>query len=226
MSTRINGIVKKFFPEKGYGFIGVKGADDVFVHQTALKEARIETLQKGDQVSFIVGSGDRGKSQAVKIILDKAASADHSAPRSSASPIDTTTSFVFDEKYLKDGYFVGDTDHLRAEELDGWAENIAKLLGNKGMNSHQMRRLFNKARGIEQQMKQRPDFELTKEEIISLRPDVFYQKGRKLVPDEFKQFIERNVDCAKRDKRNFMRGFIPHFESVLAYFVYYFKDRE
>ena len=48
--------------------------------------------------------------------------------------------------------------------------------------------------------------------------------GLLLSLDEFKQFIDRNMELAVQDEDSFRRGFIQHFESVLAYFVYFFRE--
>jgi CRISPR type III-A-associated protein Csm2 len=92
------------------------------------------------------------------------------------------------------------------------------------MKSHQLRRFFNKARGIEAKLEREKDFEAVKADILGFKRDVAYQVGRGVVPAEFKQFIDRNVELAVEDKKSFKQGFLQHFESVLAYFVYYFRD--
>ncbi|MRG88305.1 cold-shock protein [Salinibacillus xinjiangensis] len=55
-----NGVVKWFNAEKGYGFIQVEGADDVFVHYSAIQEEGFKTLEEGQNVEFEVVEGDRG----------------------------------------------------------------------------------------------------------------------------------------------------------------------
>lgn len=53
MSQRIEGRVKFFNQEKGFGFItDPNGGPDVFVHINALKEAGIEQVDKGDLLAF------------------------------------------------------------------------------------------------------------------------------------------------------------------------------
>ncbi|MBB6452268.1 CspA family cold shock protein [Salirhabdus euzebyi] len=55
-----NGVVKWFNAEKGYGFIQVEGADDVFVHYSAIQEEGFKTLEEGQNVQFEIVEGDRG----------------------------------------------------------------------------------------------------------------------------------------------------------------------
>lgn len=54
----MNGTVKKFFHEKGYGFLAGEDGKEIFVHKSALEEG--VTLQDNDPVTFDVEEGDRG----------------------------------------------------------------------------------------------------------------------------------------------------------------------
>ncbi|SDH40209.1 cold-shock DNA-binding protein family [Alteribacillus persepolensis] len=54
------GTVKWFNAEKGFGFIEREGADDVFVHFSAIQEEGFKTLEEGQTVSFEIVEGDRG----------------------------------------------------------------------------------------------------------------------------------------------------------------------
>jgi CRISPR type III-A-associated protein Csm2 len=139
---------------------------------------------------------------------------------------DTRTDFRFGPDYLAAGYFEQKEGkpYLRSEVLDSLAVDVAKALGGREMKSHQLRRFFNKARGIEAKLEREKDFEAVKADILGFKRDVAYQVGRGVVPAEFKQFIDRNVELAVEDKKSFKQGFLQHFESVLAYFVYYFRD--
>jgi cold shock protein len=56
----LNGKVKWFNAEKGFGFIEVEGADDVFVHFTAIQGEGFKSLEEGQEVSFEIVEGNRG----------------------------------------------------------------------------------------------------------------------------------------------------------------------
>ncbi len=59
------GTVKWFSAEKGYGFIEVEqGAEDVFVHYSAIDSSGFRTLNEGQKVEFDVVTGRNGKPQA------------------------------------------------------------------------------------------------------------------------------------------------------------------
>jgi CspA family cold shock protein len=63
------GVVKWFNGEKGYGFIKpTNGAQDVFVHMSALEEAGLRTLNEGQEVQYELDTS-RGKTSAVNLKL-------------------------------------------------------------------------------------------------------------------------------------------------------------
>jgi len=52
MAQRINGVVKWFSAEKGYGFITPENGPDVFVHYTAIQSSGYRKLEAGEKVEF------------------------------------------------------------------------------------------------------------------------------------------------------------------------------
>lgn len=56
----LEGKVKWFNSEKGFGFIEVEGQDDAFVHFSAIQGEGFKTLEEGQAVSFEIVEGNRG----------------------------------------------------------------------------------------------------------------------------------------------------------------------
>ncbi len=60
MAERETGTVKWFNSRKGFGFIEREGADDVFVHYSAISGDGFRNLEEGQKVEFTVTDGDKG----------------------------------------------------------------------------------------------------------------------------------------------------------------------
>lgn len=56
----VNGTVKWFNDEKGYGFIAQEGGKDVFVHFSAINGSGRRSLREGQQVTMEVTQGQKG----------------------------------------------------------------------------------------------------------------------------------------------------------------------
>lgn len=56
----MQGKVKWFSAEKGYGFIEREGGSDVFVHFSAIVEDGFKSLEEGQEVEFEIVEGSRG----------------------------------------------------------------------------------------------------------------------------------------------------------------------
>ncbi|MBO9128177.1 cold-shock protein CspD [Bacillus sp. 165] len=63
----MQGKVKWFNAEKGFGFIEVEGGDDVFVHFSAIQGDGYKSLEEGQEVSFDITEGNRGP-QAANVV--------------------------------------------------------------------------------------------------------------------------------------------------------------
>ncbi len=63
----MQGKVKWFNPDKGYGFIETEEGGDVFVHFSAIQSEGFKTLDEGQAVEFEVVEGNRGP-QAANVV--------------------------------------------------------------------------------------------------------------------------------------------------------------
>ncbi|ABK53789.1 cold-shock DNA-binding protein family [Acidothermus cellulolyticus 11B] len=56
----MQGVVKWFNAEKGFGFIAVDGGSDVFVHYSAIQGEGYRTLAENQRVDFEITQGQKG----------------------------------------------------------------------------------------------------------------------------------------------------------------------
>ena len=67
----INGKVKFFNDQKGFGFIAPEdGSKDAFVHVSALEKVGLSTLAQDQRVSYDLETDQRGKTSAVNLQVD------------------------------------------------------------------------------------------------------------------------------------------------------------
>ncbi len=64
------GTVKRFNPEKGYGFITGDNGEDVFVHQSNILMNGFRFLEPGKRVSYDVESTEKG-GRAINVTVDE-----------------------------------------------------------------------------------------------------------------------------------------------------------
>lgn len=60
MSERVQGTVKWFNGDKGYGFIEREGGVDVFVHYSSILGEGFRNLMEGQRVEFNIEQGPKG----------------------------------------------------------------------------------------------------------------------------------------------------------------------
>ena len=66
---RVSGTVKWFNDSKGFGFIEQEGANDVFVHHSAIQAEGFKSLKEGQKVTMEVTEGETGL-QAENVIAE------------------------------------------------------------------------------------------------------------------------------------------------------------
>ena len=65
----MQGTVKFFNAEKGFGFISREGGEDIFVHFSSISGDGFKTLNEGDVVEFEIGQGRKGdEAQNVRVV--------------------------------------------------------------------------------------------------------------------------------------------------------------
>ena len=66
--ARVQGTVKWFNGEKGYGFITQDNGPDLFVHYSEIQGDGFRSLNEGDKVEFEITEGRKGQ-QASSVIV-------------------------------------------------------------------------------------------------------------------------------------------------------------
>ncbi len=66
----MNGTVKWFNAEKGFGFITSEEGKDLFVHFSEIQKEGFKTLEEGEKVTFDVKEGQKGP-QAANVVVVK-----------------------------------------------------------------------------------------------------------------------------------------------------------
>ena len=65
----MNGTVKWFNSEKGYGFITGEDGKDVFAHFSQIQSSGYKSLEEGQEVSFEITQGPKGpKAENIQVI--------------------------------------------------------------------------------------------------------------------------------------------------------------
>ncbi|TYC49838.1 cold-shock protein [Weissella muntiaci] len=69
---KIDGIVRAWNSESGFGFIEVKNEDDVFVHFSGIETPGVRDLIPGSEVKLMVVAGVRGpQATGVEVVDDE-----------------------------------------------------------------------------------------------------------------------------------------------------------
>jgi cold shock protein len=68
----MQGTVKWFSAEKGYGFVTGTDGVDTFVHFSAIKAEGFRTLKQGQQVTYTIANSDKGPQAADVVVTGEA----------------------------------------------------------------------------------------------------------------------------------------------------------
>lgn len=71
MSNRVQGTVKWFNADKGYGFITQESGSDLFVHYSEIQGNGFRSLNEGDRVEFEITEGRKGKQASAVTVIQE-----------------------------------------------------------------------------------------------------------------------------------------------------------
>ncbi len=123
------------------------------------------------------------------------------------------------QKELKDGYFkyIDDRKSLKPEFIVEYPRKIALQLKDSRRNKlSQLWKFYDYARRIQDSLRQNGErLDIRYAQLCKLQPAVNYAKGKDIITQAFKDFIDCNVDSIRDDED--LHAFIEHFQSVIAY---------
>lgn len=122
---------------------------------------------------------------------------------------------------------------------EGICEGIAIGIGFlDALKKTQLRKFFDQIKDLEHRLKSKKsnedlsneDLNKIKIEVLTLIPKLAYSKGRKLIDDEFYNFMKALLLRLKNDMnenaKDVFEKFVNILESVLAYYTYHFPKEE
>jgi cold shock protein len=68
--ARVQGTVKWFNGDKGYGFITQEGGPDLFVHYSEIQSSGYRSLEEGQKVEFEITDGKKGKQASAVTVVN------------------------------------------------------------------------------------------------------------------------------------------------------------
>lgn len=125
------------------------------------------------------------------------------------------------------GEYYDGNGRLKPEYVDQKANDLALAFAVAELSKHQLRAFFDAAKRLEAAISLRggPGHADLQSDLAMFKAHANARQGRRRIPPVFVKFIERNVDRALVNEQSF-RGFVKHFEAVVAYCEGRLKDRE
>lgn len=119
---------------------------------------------------------------------------------------------------------LADVDIEEIAKEDGIADSLAKQFV-KPINSTQLRKFFDSAKGNLAELKEGKDWNYVKSNFYMLRPVLAYSRARGHIPEEFFELVDLCMERVESDDRDKLldnyRRFIQLLESLVAYHRYY-----
>jgi CRISPR-associated protein, Csm2 family len=112
----------------------------------------------------------------------------------------------------------------------GICEGIAYAVGClEELKRSQLRKFFNEIKAIEYDLKSGEDVKEIKIRILTLIPKLAYAKGRKLIDENFYEFMKTILskvkeDMNKENAQEVFEIFVKILESIVAYHTYHFQE--
>ncbi len=84
----------------------------------------------------------------------------------------------------------------------------------------QLRKYFDQIQIIEGRYRIKKQFQYVRIELSKIIPLLNSSKSKGHVSEEYLEFMEKNIELAKKSETNFLNGFMPHLQSLIAYYKF------
>lgn len=123
------------------------------------------------------------------------------------------------EDELNSGYF-NESGNLKDSLIIKYPKLLANVFSkDPSVNkSAQLRKYYDYCKNKEGILKINNDFNKIRSELLQLLPLAEDALRRKNISKPFRDFIEININEAVKSEKNFIDGFIPHFQSLIGYY--------
>ncbi len=121
--------------------------------------------------------------------------------------------------YLQNGYF-DSKGNIIGSLITEWAHDIATKLhnGSPRIGTAQLRKYFQEARRLQKKIEEGASFDAVRGDIQKLIPYSHEAVKKRKAPPLFEEFVNANMKWALRTRKDFIDGFVNHFECIVAYF--------
>jgi CRISPR/Cas system CSM-associated protein Csm2 small subunit len=191
----MKGKITKVFKEKRFFFVD----DDYWCHFNNYKGEP----EEGDIVEYERKDLPDGKKNAVNVRFIK---------KGTALPIEY-------EDEINDGYF-DENKCLKEKLIIQFPKQLAELFSKdpKVNKPTQVRKYYDYCKNLEGILKIKGDFNYIKPDLLQLIPLTNNAVSKGHISNSFRDFIEININQAIKSEKNFIDGFLPHFQSLIGYY--------
>lgn len=203
------GTITKLFGDRGFFFID----NDYFCRYSDIDFSPI-VFQK---VSYEKTKNREGKLSAKNVKLLEG----NLSIQKNNSELNTGSFFSNYLKEIDKGYFTSE-DYIKIELILDDAKKLAELFARKkDLNKKsQVYNYYQMCKKIDGLYKVNKNFQNVETELPKLIPFLYSAKNRNtaLISEEFLIFMETNIKMAIKNEKNFLKGFMPHFEALMGFY--------
>lgn len=123
------------------------------------------------------------------------------------------------ESEINDGYF-NEKECLKESLIIKYPQYLANLFSKdqKINKPTQIRKYYDYCKNLEGILKIKNDFSCIIPDLYQLIPLTNNAMNKGNISNAFRDFLEININQAVKSEKNFLDGFMPHFQSLIGYY--------